>query len=116
MERRHGDADPGWDPVVRQHRQHRPAALWPRADHVHHANIAPIWPKEWADAPGYASPASHMDTYLQWLGEGLGRHDKVPIEIVHDRPGVTGSHDDQTYAEGRQPLRERRPPGKRGKR
>jgi hypothetical protein len=92
---------PGWDRVIREH---RPAVIWPHANHVHHANIAPAWPKAWSDATGCASPSSHMDTYWQRVGEALGRHDPVDIEIMHDRADVTGNHDDQTYAEGRKML------------
>lgn len=92
---------PGWDTIVREH---RPAILWPAANHVHHANIAPVWPRAWSDAMGHVSPTSHMDTYLQWLGEVLQRHDKIPVEIIHDRADVTGGHDDATYAEGRKLL------------
>jgi glycosyltransferase involved in cell wall biosynthesis len=91
----------GWDKVVRAN---RPAILWPHANHVHHANIAPIWPKAWSDAMGHVSITTHMDTYLQRLGEALGRHDPVAIEIVHDRPDVTGREEDATYAEGRKLL------------
>jgi hypothetical protein len=91
----------GWDTVVRRN---RPAILWPHANHVHHANIAPAWPRAWTDALGHVTPTTHMDTYLQYLGEALGRHDKIPVEIVHDRADVTGGHDDQTYAEGRKLL------------
>lgn len=91
----------GWDTIIRGH---RPAILWPRANHVHHANIVPAWPKAWSDALGHVSPTTHMDTYLQYLGDALGRHDRVPIEIVHDRADVTGNHDDRTYAEGRKLL------------
>ena len=91
----------GWDLAVRAN---RPAILWPKANHVHHANIAPAWPRAWSDAMGHVTPTSHMDTYLQWLGETLGRHDRIPVEIVHDRADVTGGHDDQTYAEGRKLL------------
>jgi hypothetical protein len=90
-----------WDVAVRQN---RPAILWPHANHCHHANICPIWPRAWSDAMGHASPTSHMDTYLQYLGEALGRHDKIPVEIIHDRADVTGGHDDATYAEGRKKL------------
>lgn len=93
---------PGWDDVVRYH--NRQAVLWPHANHVHHANIAPIWPKAWADKLGYASPTTHMDTYLQRLGEAVGRHDPVPIQIIHNRPDVTGNPGDKTYAEGREKL------------
>jgi hypothetical protein len=91
----------GWDDEVREH---RPAVLWPRANHVHHANIAPAWPKAWSDATGHASPVSHMDTYWQRVGEALGRHDPVNFKILHDRADVTGNHADQTYAEGREQL------------
>jgi len=91
----------GWDKVVRAN---RPAVLWPKANHVHHANIAPAWPKAWSDVMGHVSPTTHMDTYLQRLGEALGRHDRVAVEIVHDRADVTGGHDDVTYAEGRKVL------------
>ena len=92
---------PGWDTVIRAN---RPAVLWPAANHVHHANIVPAWPRAWSDATGHASPTSHMDTYLQWLGEALGRHDRIPVEVLHDRADVTGNHDDATYAEGRKLL------------
>lgn len=88
----------GWDTVVRRN---RPAVLWPHANHVHHANIVPAWPRAWSDAWGHVSPTSHMDTYLQYVGEALGRHDKIPVEVIHDRADVTGGHDDATYAEGR---------------
>ncbi len=90
-----------WDDVVRIH---RPAVLWPRANHVHHANIAPIWPRSWSDAIGHASPTTHMDTYLQRIGEAIGRHDAVTIDIFHDRADITGNNADQTYADGRKKL------------
>jgi hypothetical protein len=92
---------PGWDLVIRGN---RPAILWPRANHVHHANIVPAWPRAWSDATGHASPTSHMDTYMQWLGDLLGRHDRIPVDVFHDRADVTGNHQDQTYAEGRKTL------------
>ena len=91
----------GWDTIVRGA---DPAVLWPGANHVQHANIAPIWPRAWAEALGHASPTSHMDTYLQRLGEALGKHVRIPVEIVHDRFDVTGHHHDATYAEGRELL------------
>lgn len=92
---------PGWDLIVRAS---RPAVLWPAANHVHHANIVPAWPRAWSDAMGHVSPTTHMDTYLQYLGEALGRHDRIPVEVLHDRADVTGGHDDATYAEGRKLL------------
>lgn len=92
---------PGWDSVIRLQRD---AILWPQANHVRHANIAPIWPRAWSDALGHVSPTTHMDTFLQNLGDVLGRHDRVALEVLHDRADVTGNHDDQTYTEGRKLL------------
>jgi hypothetical protein len=91
----------GWDTIIRLSPQ---GVLWPRANHVHHANIVPIWPKAWSDAAGLVTPTMHMDTWLQYVAEQLGCHHKVPIEVIHDRADVTGGHDDQTYHEGRQPM------------
>lgn len=91
----------GWDTFVCNH---RPAILWPEANHVQHANIAPIWPTSWALVNGMVTPTTHMDTFLQRVGEYLGRHDRIPVKIEHQRADVTGLHDDQTYAEGRKLL------------
>jgi hypothetical protein len=91
----------GWDSIVIDSPQ---GVLWPHANHVGHANIAPIWPKAWSDANGYVTATTHMDTWLQYVAEQLGCHHKVPIEIIHDRADVTGNHDDETYAEGRKLL------------
>jgi hypothetical protein len=91
----------GWDSIVIDSPQ---GVLWPHANHVEHANIAPIWPKAWSDAVGIVTPTTHMDTWLQYVAEQLGCHHKIPVEIVHDRADVTGNHDDVTYAQGRKLL------------
>jgi hypothetical protein len=88
----------GWDTVIRSYRQ---GVLWPAANHVQHANIVPIWPRAWSDAAGMVCPTMHMDTWLQYAGEQLGRHFQIPVEVVHHRADVTGEHDDATYREGR---------------
>lgn len=88
----------GWDTVIRHYRQ---GVLWPAANHVQHANIVPIWPRAWSDAAGMVCPTMHMDTWLQYAGEALGRHFQIPVEVVHHRADVTGEHDDATYREGR---------------
>ncbi len=87
-----------WDTVIRGH---RPAILWPQANHAHHANIAPVWPRAWTDAIGHVSVTSHNDTYLQYLGEALSLHERLPVEVLHDRADVTGGHNDATFADGR---------------
>ena len=48
------------------------------------------------------TPTMHMATWLQYVGESLGRHVQLPVEVFHDRADVTGNHNDQTYHEGRQ--------------
>jgi len=88
----------GWDTVIRSS---PPGVLWPSANHVPHANIVPIWPRAWSDAAGMVTPTMHMDTWLQYAGEQLGRHFKIPVEVIHHRADVTGEHDDATYREGR---------------
>jgi hypothetical protein len=88
----------GWDTVIRLAPQ---GVLWPRANHVFHGNLFPIWPKAWSDAAGMVTPTMHMDTWLQYAAEQLGCHHQVPISVIHDRADVTGNHDDQTYHEGR---------------
>ena len=50
------------------------------------------------------TPTTHMDTFLQRVGEYLGCHDRIPVRIEHQRADVTGLHDDETYAEGRRKL------------
>jgi hypothetical protein len=93
----------GWDTEVLEH---RPAVLWPYANHVGHANICPAWPRAWSDAMGHVSPTMHLDTYLQNVAEALGRHDRTGVHIIHERSDVTGDakHDDATYREGRWTL------------
>jgi hypothetical protein len=92
----------GWDTAVLGHP--REAILWPQANHVLHANLFPIWPRRWTAHTGQVTPTMHMDTWLQYVGESLARHDRIPVEVFHDRADVTGNHDDATYAEGRKPM------------
>ena len=89
---------PGWDAIIAAQ---APAVLWLAANHHHSASMFPAWPRAWAHAVGHVSPTAHCDTYLQYLGEGLGGLVKVPVEVLHDRADVTGGHDDDTYREGR---------------
>jgi hypothetical protein len=90
----------GWDSAIRS--QQEEAILWPRANHVLHANLFPIWPRRWTEHVGMVTPTMHMDTWLQYVGEALGRHVQIPVEIFHDRADVTGNHNDDTYHEGRE--------------
>ena len=91
----------GWDLVIRGQ---EPAILWSAANHNPGACMFPAWPAAWSRTLGHVSPVPHIDTYLQWLGEDLGLLRKIPVEVLHDRADLTGSHDDATYAQGRKRL------------
>jgi glycosyltransferase involved in cell wall biosynthesis len=86
----------GWDSVV--HEQH-PGVLWPWSNDIPTCNTFPIWPKAWTDHLGHVSLSPHCDSWIQYLGQALDRHERVDIEILHDRADLTGGHDDQTRAE-----------------
>lgn len=86
----------GWDTAV----ENAPdGVLWPHSNDVPTCNTFPIWPTAWTRELGHVSLSPHCDSWIQYLGQTLGRHDRVNIEILHDRADLTGGHDDQTRAE-----------------
>lgn len=86
----------GWDAIV--HEQ-PPGVLWPHSNDIPTCNTFPIWPRTWTEHLGHVSLSPHCDSWIQYLGQALGRHERVDIEILHDRADLTGGHDDQTRAE-----------------
>ncbi len=90
---------PGWDAVIASR---APGVLWPSANHHPGCNIFPAWPAEWTRLTGHMSLAPNCDSWIQDLGERLGRQERIPVEVFHDRHNQTGSgrFDDATYAEG----------------
>jgi len=87
---------PGWDDLVHQQPT---GVLWPQSNDVAGCNTFPIWPTAWTRELGYVSLSPHCDSWIQHLGTELGLHDRIPVEILHDRADLTGGHDDQTRAE-----------------
>ncbi len=89
----------GWDTVIRAQ---SPGVLWPSANHHPGNNMFPIWPSAWTRAMGHVSLCFNYDTWMQFVGDGLGLQWKIPVEIFHDRHNVTGSgnFNDQVAAEG----------------
>ena len=87
---------PGWDTVVGEQ---QPGVLWPHSNDIPTCNTFPIWPRAWTDHLGHVSLSPHCDSWIQFLGQTIGRHERVDIEILHDRADLTGGHDDQTRAE-----------------
>lgn len=86
----------GWDRLVEEH---EPSVLWPYSNDIQTCNTFPIWPKTWTDTLGHVSLSPHCDSWIQYLGQAIDRHQRVDIEILHDRADLTGGHDDQTRAE-----------------
>lgn len=86
----------GWDAIVRA-QDH--SVLWPHSNDIPTCNTFPIWPRAWTDHLGHVSLSPHCDSWIQFLGQTLGRHQRIDVEILHDRADLTGGHDDQTRAE-----------------
>jgi hypothetical protein len=86
----------GWDTIVHEQQT---GVLWPHSNDIPTCNTFPIWPKAWTDAIGHVSLSPHCDSWIQFLGQTIGQHERVDIEILHDRADLTGGHDDQTRAE-----------------
>lgn len=86
----------GWDTVVKAASD---TVLWPHSNDVPTCNTFPIWPRTWTDHLGHVSLSPHCDSWIQYLGQALDRHERVDVEILHDRADLTGGHDDQTRAE-----------------
>jgi hypothetical protein len=86
----------GWDAAVAEQ---EPGVLWPHSNDIPTCNTFPIWPRTWTDHLGHVSLSPHCDSWIQYLGQAIGRHERVGIDILHDRADLTGGHDDQTRAE-----------------
>ena len=86
----------GWDAIIREQ---QPSVLWPHSNDIPTCNTFPIWPRAWTDHLGHVSLSPHCDSWIQFLGQTIGRHERVDAEILHDRADLTGGHDDQTRAE-----------------
>lgn len=86
----------GWDALVEEASD---GVLWPHSNDIPTCNTFPIWPRAWTDHLGHVSLSPHCDSWIQYLGQTLGRHERVDIHLLHDRADLTGGHDDQTRAE-----------------
>lgn len=87
---------PRWDEAVKAARQ---AVLWPHSNDIPTCNTFPIWPRAWTSLLGHVSLSPHCDSWIQYLGQTLDRHDRVDIDVLHDRADLTGGHNDTTRAE-----------------
>ncbi|MGW2048560.1 hypothetical protein ACWCPF_25760 [Streptomyces sp. NPDC001858] len=86
----------GWDQKIAEAQQ---GVLWPHSNDIPTCNTFPIWPRAWTDHIRHVSLSPHCDSWIQFLGQTLDRHQRVDIEILHDRADLTGGHNDQTRAE-----------------
>lgn len=86
----------GWDAVIHD----QPAGvLWPHSNDIATCNTFPIWAAAWTEHLGHVSLSPHCDSWIQYLGQTLDRHERIAVDILHDRADLTGGHDDQTRAE-----------------
>lgn len=85
-----------WDTHLEQARE---TVLWPHSNDIPTCNTFPIWPRTWTNRLGHVSLSPHCDSWIQYLGQTLGRHERVAVDILHDRADLTGGHNDQTRAE-----------------
>jgi len=85
-----------WDVLVEAEPD---GVLWPHSNDIPTCNTFPIWPRAWTDHLRHVSLSPHCDSWIQYLGQTIGRHERVDVDILHDRADLTGGHDDQTRAE-----------------
>jgi hypothetical protein len=43
----------------------------------------------------------HPDTYIQGIGNALGKVRRIPVQIRHDRADLTAVYGDDTHRQGR---------------
>jgi glycosyltransferase involved in cell wall biosynthesis len=89
----------GWDTVVME--QSTESVLWSQCNHDEAGNLFPIWPQAWYHELGYVSWSPNIDVWISEIGRRLGIEKGVPVQVMHDRPDVTGSAPDQTFLDGR---------------
>lgn len=89
----------GWDEIVR--RAPADSALWMEANHSEGGNLFPLWPLAWTEAIGYVSLSPNIDVWISEVARRLGLEERIPVKVLHDRADITGSNNDETFAEGR---------------
>lgn len=91
----------GWDQIIAEY-DDQFVVLNPGTNHANHPRencIFPIVPKKWVDILGHFSLSNHNDTYIEYIANQLGIRRDVEIFVKHDRADLTGSNDDEVFAE-----------------
>jgi hypothetical protein len=86
----------GWDLIIAEQSQ---AVLWPGHNDQPHCNIFPVWPRAWTEQVGHVSLSPCVDSWMQEIGQYLGRQVKVGVEILHDCYRLTGNNNDLTLTD-----------------
>lgn len=92
---------PDWDQIVADYAGQF-VVLNPGTNHANHPRencIFPIVSKQWVDILGHFSLSNHNDTYVEYIANQLGIRRDVEVFVKHDRADLTGSNDDEVYAE-----------------
>jgi hypothetical protein len=94
-------ATQGWDEIVAGYTGQF-VVLNPETNHGNQSKnqcIFPILPKGYVRVLGHVSVSNHYDTYVEPTVKQIGIRRDVPIVVTNDRPDLTGSETDSTYAE-----------------
>ena len=93
----------GWDEIIEDH---MPNLLFMGHNDHSWANVFPIVPRSWYETLGHLSLLPPVDSWVQDIAEKMGRQVKIPVQVVHDAPHLTGRAADQTYNESRRSYME----------
>lgn len=91
----------GWDQIVRES---PPSVLYTKGG-FKEMNCFPIVHMDIFEAIGRFTGLPAVDTWYDEVGRWSGRWTETEIEILQDRPDLTGKTPDATYAEGRSGYR-----------
>lgn len=87
---------PGWDRIIERQ---PPGVLWPQTNDQPGCNVFPVWPRQWFTTLGHVSLSPHCDSWVQDLGQALGVQRFIPVHVFHNHPRLSGTANDQTYAD-----------------
>lgn len=87
----------GWDSVVRSY-DGQFKLLAPKDNHDHPFAIFPIIPADWFTLCDAWSVNAQNDTWVSVIAKMNDIFERIDIEVLHDRADMTGSNDDDTFA------------------
>jgi len=86
----------GWDKIITSHTGEF-KLLKVHTHNEHPYSIFPIWPREWYNLFGHVSRHQMVDAEISQIGYMVNRVVVVDIYVTHNRPDLTGEHEDETH-------------------